>query len=226
VLNGDLAAAAQQSGSYAPGLQSRQVLSAAREAAIAAARQRLLCSKELGMGLAIDKAVTPWIAQNDARGRNAPYLGITPRLIAGAIALTLAMTAGCSSNSHNIAAAPPPAAANSWTAFSSNPQVVQILASSCFDCHSEAASAAWYVKIAPSYWWSGSARENLNFTAWQDYDEHRRNEEIQAIERVVNRGEMPPWDYTVFHPAAELSNQQKDLVSEWALSHVEALPAH
>jgi heme-binding protein len=178
------------------------------------------------MGLSADQAVGPGIAQNDARGGNPPYPGITPRLIAGAIALTLAMTVGCSSNSHNIEAAPLPAAANSWTAFSSNPQVVQILASSCFDCHSEAGTAAWYVKIAPSYWWSGSARENLNFTAWKDYDEHRRSEEIQAIGRVVNRGEMPPWDYTVFHPAAELSNQQKDLVSEWALSHVEALPAH
>ena len=80
--------------------------------------------------------------------------------------------------------------------------------------------------MSPSYWFSGSARENLNFTNWQDYDEQRRSEEIEAIGRVVNRGEMPPWDYTVFHPAAELSNEQKDLVSGWAASHVGALPAH
>jgi hypothetical protein len=145
-----------------------------------------------------------------------------------AIAITLALTSGCSSNSHRIdtPTLPPVATGNPWTAFSSNPQVAQILASSCFDCHSEAGTAAWYVKIAPSYWWSGSARENLNFTDWKDYDANRRSEEIKAIGRVVNRGEMPPWDYTVFHPAAELSNQQKDLVSEWAASNVEPLPAH
>lgn len=108
----------------------------------------------------------------------------------------------------------------------SNPQVAQILASSCFDCHSEEGTAAWYVKIAPSYWFSRSAKENLNFTDWQDYDADRKNHEIEAIGRVINRGEMPPWDYTVFHPAAELSNEQKDLVSEWAARHVEVLPAH
>ena len=80
--------------------------------------------------------------------------------------------------------------------------------------------------MAPSYWFSNSARADLNFTNWKDYDAHRRDAEIEAIGRVVNRGEMPPWDYTVFHPAAELSNEEKDLVSEWAASHADALPAH
>lgn len=143
--------------------------------------------------------------------------------------ITLAVTWGCSSNSHNGADAqsPPLAAANPWAVLSSNPQVVQILASSCFDCHSEAGTASWYVKIAPSYWFSRSAKENLNFTDWNDYDALRKSAEIKAIGRVVNRGEMPPWDYTVFHPAAELSNEQKDIVSQWATRNLEVvLPAH
>jgi hypothetical protein len=172
----------------------------------------------------LDSGGKSTIAKDDARSRNAPCPGIAQVLMAGAIAL--AMAGGCSSNSHNTSTAPLAAAPNPWSAFSSNPQVTQILASSCFDCHSEAGTAAWYVKIAPSYWWSGSARENLNFTDWKDYNATRRNEEIRAIGRSVNRGEMPPWDYTVFHPAAELSNAQKDLVSEWAASQMEALPAH
>jgi hypothetical protein len=178
---------------------------------------------------ALDRTgVKPTIAKNVARGRNAPCLGISPWLIAVAIAITLATIAGCSSNSHNIGDAGIPAAAapDPWAAIASNPQVAQILVSSCFDCHSEAGTAAWYVKMAPSYWFSGSARRNLDFTNWKDYDARRRNEEIEAIGRVVNRGEMPPWDYTVFHPAAELTNEQKDLVSEWAARHVEVLPAH
>lgn len=177
-------------------------------------------------GLGLHMAVEPTIAKNDARGRSAPSLLILKTLI------TVAMVAvvGCSSNSHSIAKAEAPlpevAASNPWTAFSSNPEVTQILASACFDCHSEEGRAAWYVKIAPSYWFSGSARENLNFTDWKDYDARRRKDEIEAIGRVVNRGEMPPWDYTVFHPAAELTNPQKDLVSEWAARQVETLPAH
>ncbi len=82
------------------------------------------------------------------------------------------------------------------------------------------------MKIAPSYWFSRSARENLNFTKWTDYDARRRSDEIEAIGRAVNRGEMPPWDYTVFRPGAELTNAQKDLVSEWAAHQAEALSAH
>jgi Haem-binding domain len=171
-------------------------------------------------------AVEPTIAKNAARGRSTPSLLISQTLIAVAMVAVV----GCSSNSHNItkAAAPLPEAAASSpaTAFSSNPQVTRILTSACFDCHSEEGRAAWYVKIAPSYWFSRSARENLNFTDWKDYDARRRKDEIEAIGRVVNRGEMPPWDYTVFHPAAELTNAQKDLVSEWAASRVETLPAH
>jgi mono/diheme cytochrome c family protein len=177
----------------------------------------------------LDTGARPTIAKDDARGRNAPCHRNSRWLIVGAIAIALATLAGCSSNSHKIDATPLPAAAvapDPWAVISSNPQVAQILASACSDCHSEEGRAAWYVKMAPSYWFSGSARRNLNFTNWKDYDEHRRNEAIEAIGRVVNRGEMPPWDYTVFHPAAELSNAQKDLVSEWAARHVEVLPAH
>ena len=147
-------------------------------------------------------------------------------------ALALAAIFGCASNSRDLSKVETPlppatiASPDPWTAFTSNPQVAQILASSCFDCHSEQHQASWYVKIAPSYWFSGSARKNLNFTHWRDYDDQQRNEEIAEIGRVVNRGEMPPWDYTVFHPAAELTNEQKDLVAEWAARHIELLPAH
>jgi hypothetical protein len=179
----------------------------------------------------LDARITPTVVRNDARGRNAPSRSILRLLFVEAIALAIAAAVGCSSNSHNFSTVETPfpatsAAPDPWTAFSSNPQVSQILAGSCFDCHSEQGGAAWYVKIAPSYWFKESARQNLNFTNWQDYDAERRGAEIEAIGRVVNRGEMPPWDYTVFHPAAELTNEQKDLVSEWAAQHVETLPAH
>jgi hypothetical protein len=155
--------------------------------------------------------------------------------MAAAIAVAIMTIAGCSSNSPrpSTAETPLPVAApaattapDPWSVFSSNPQVAQILSTSCFDCHSEQNNAHWYVKIAPSYWFSGSARKSLNFTEWNQYSEERRGDEIAEIGRVVNRGEMPPWDYTVFHRAAELTTDQKDTVNEWASRYAEALPAH
>lgn len=178
----------------------------------------------------MDTGVKPTIATNDAIGRSAPCPEISWQLAAVAIAISIAAIAGCSSNSHKLSTAATPipavAAPSRRAPFPWEPQVVQILASSCFDCHSEERTASWYVKIAPSYWFSGSARKNLNFSVWEDYDAHRRSEEIAAIGRVISRGEMPPWDYTVFHPAAELTNEQKDLMSEWATRYTEALSAH
>ena len=175
--------------------------------------------------------VGPTIAEDAASGLKAPPPWKLRRLITGALAITLALAAGCSSNSRSIGDAPVPVSASvtarkSRASFSSNPQVAQILTSSCFDCHSEEDTASWYVKFAPSYWFAGSARKNLNFTEWNDYDAQRKTKAIEAIGRVVTRGEMPPWDYTVFHPAAELSNQQKDMVSQWAARSTEVLPAH
>src|SRR5579863_8118401 len=129
----------------------------------------------LGEGLAADTGVRPTIARNAARGSNALRPAISPRVIAGAIAFVLATIAGCSNNTHNLGTAPlrRVAAADPWAAFSSNPRVGQILAGACFDCHSEQGTAAWYVRMAPSYWFSDSAREDLNFTDWKDYDAHR-----------------------------------------------------
>ena len=180
----------------------------------------------------VETRVKPLITGHDARGWSASSLGVSQRLIAGAIAITLAAGAGCSSNTHSLPAArassPTPQTTSlnsrSRTAISSNPEVKQILTSACFDCHSEEGNPAWYVKMAPSYWFAGSARDDLNFTDWNEYDEQRRSDSIEAISRTVTRGEMPPWTYTVFHPAAKLTNEQKDLVSEWA-GH-QAVPAH
>jgi hypothetical protein len=189
-------------------------------AAFAAVDHRLCCMVTVREGQAVDTVVKPTKAGGDANGPVTPGFRMMHRLIAGAIVVMLVLAAGCSSNSRSIGGALLP------TVILSNPQVAQILASSCFDCHSEERTAAWYVKFAPSYWFSRSARKNLNFTDWNDYDARRKTEAIEAIGRVVNRGEMPPWDYTVFHPAAELSNHQKDLVAEWAAHNMEVLPAH
>jgi hypothetical protein len=180
----------------------------------------------------VDKRIKSLIAWNDARGWNASGFGVSRPLIVGALAIALAVGAGCSSNSHSLPAAQASSPilkttshnSRSRTAISSNPEVKQILTSACFDCHSEEGNPAWYVKIAPAYWFADSARDDLNFTDWNEYDDQRRSDSIEAISRTVSRGEMPPWTYTVFHPAAKLTNEQKDLVSEWA-GH-QAVPAH
>ncbi len=105
----------------------------------------------------------------------------------------------------------------------SDPQVSQILSESCFDCHAATPASAWYVHLAPSHWFGGSARQALDFSRWNDYGAARRMDEIDAIARVVTRGQMPPFDYTLFHPAARLTNQQKDIINAWKMKETTSL---
>ncbi len=142
------------------------------------------------------------------------------------IVLAFAIAAGCSIRERNPAAAAIPPAADT-ASFTADPQVREIVTASCFDCHAEAAPSAWYVRVAPSYWFSDSARQALNFSQWGDYDAARQAREVVAIGRVVTRGQMPPWDYTVVHPAASLTNEQKDIVNSWTMRETTSLlPAH
>jgi Haem-binding domain len=158
-------------------------------------------------------------------------LGSRRTLVAGWLILGLAAgvaIAGCSSNSSNGDPPSPPniAQASPTYGFTSDARVQDIVSGACFDCHSHQGASSWVVVMAPSYWFGGSARRNLNFSEWDDYDAQRKAAAIAAIGRTVTRGEMPPWDYTVFHPAAELSNAQKDIVSDWALHESAAIAAH
>ncbi len=105
----------------------------------------------------------------------------------------------------------------------SDPQVRRILAESCFDCHADTPASAWYVHLAPSHWFGASARKALDFSKWNEYDAAQRTEEINTIARVVTRGQMPPFDYTLFHRAARLTNRQKDAINGWRMKKTSSL---
>jgi uncharacterized membrane protein len=133
----------------------------------------------------------------------------------------LGVAVGCASGQRAASAASIQSAVA--TGITSDPRVRQILAESCFDCHADTPASAWYVHLAPSHWFGGSARQALNFSRWNDYGTARRADEIDAIARVVTRGQMPPFDYTLFHPAARLTNQQKDLINAWKMKETTSL---
>jgi uncharacterized membrane protein len=155
-------------------------------------------------------------------GRDASAASCRWSLIAAtALAAMLGVAVGCASGQRATSAA----SVQSVTAagITSDPQVRQILAESCFDCHADTPASAWYVHLAPSHWFGSSARQALDFSRWNDYSAARRTDEIDAIARVVTRGQMPPFDYTLFHPAARLTNQQKDIINAWKMKQTTSL---
>jgi hypothetical protein len=131
--------------------------------------------------------------------------------------------AGCS-NSSSL----PPVAERSFATdtLTADLQVHEILANSCFDCHSDGGTVPWNAKLAPSYLFGAhKAQEELNFSNWPALGAKQRSAIAAEITSVVADGSMPPGDYDFFHPSAKLNDEQKSLVLQWARKQT-ALAAH
>ncbi len=91
-------------------------------------------------------------------------------------------------------------------------EVMYVLKTSCFDCHSNNTNYPWYAEIAPvSYWLDDHIRHgkgDLNFSDWED---HKMEEVIEMLEK----GEMPLDSYTWVHRDAILSEDQKSAFYDW-----------
>lgn len=78
----------------------------------------------------------------------------------------------------------------------------------CFDCHSNETVWPWYSNIAPVSWLVAGhtleGRDRLNFSDWQSGDI-----ELDELQRVFDRGEMPPSYYTMIHKAARLTDAER-----------------
>jgi hypothetical protein len=78
----------------------------------------------------------------------------------------------------------------------------------CFDCHSNETAWPWYSNVAPVSWLLQrhvtEGRERLNFSTWGT-----GRQEVDHAARLVQQGEMPPWDYQLLHPDARLSDTEK-----------------
>jgi hypothetical protein len=150
--------------------------------------------------------------------RNAPRrfapASILPVLLAACAAALLApLASGCSTRAESAASSREEAATETVAV---DPHVRDALERSCYDCHSDRGAPAWYAKLSFSYWFSGRARNALDFSVWPRYDGPKRAEELQAIAKTVREGEMPPWDYTLLLSSAKLSPDDKQAVVDWA----------
>ncbi|MFN8444665.1 MAG: heme-binding domain-containing protein [Caldilineaceae bacterium] len=100
----------------------------------------------------------------------------------------------------------------------SNPAVVQevkwdspatrdLAKRACFDCHSNETTWPWYSYVAPVSVRVANhvdeGRGRLNFSDWT-----QPNEDFDEIQKVLDRGEMPLWDYLLMHADAKLSAEE------------------
>ena len=98
---------------------------------------------------------------------------------------------------------PPVTAEPQWD----SPRTRELVARSCFDCHSNQSQRRWY-HVAPASWLVAhdvkEAREHLNFSEW---DREQRHAD-EAAEEVEER-EMPLKKYLAVHPEARSKTQSE-----------------
>ncbi len=89
-----------------------------------------------------------------------------------------------------------------------SPQTRDLVARACYDCHSNQTTWPWYSNIAPISWLIQhdveEGRSRLNFTEW-----NQPQRETEDAARQVQRGAMPQWYYTLLHPTANLTADEK-----------------
>jgi hypothetical protein len=96
-----------------------------------------------------------------------------------------------------------------------SPQTRELIRRACFDCHSNATTWPWYSNVAPVSWLLqrdvNGGRSHLNFTEWNLTQKHAKD-----VVAEVKGGDMPPWFYLPMHPAAKLTDSEKQALMDGA----------
>lgn len=103
---------------------------------------------------------------------------------------------------------PPAGASPAWD----SPRTLELARRACFDCHSNETKWPWYASIAPISWriqtHVNEGRGKLNLTAFDAASRKMTHAAGEASE-AVTKGEMPPSDYLLLHPEAQLTAAEK-----------------
>lgn len=102
------------------------------------------------------------------------------------------------------------------------PGLHDILVQKCYDCHSNNTRYPWYAHVQPIGWWLAAhvhdGKEELNFSEFRKYSDGRAEHKLEEIRDVAVDRAMPLKPYLIFHPDAELTDQEVEMIREWITS--------
>ncbi len=102
-------------------------------------------------------------------------------------------------------------------------EVMVVLKSACFDCHSNSTNYPWYAEIAPVSYWIDEhiehGKEELNFSNWAEYSVKRKDHKMEELIEEVKKKHMPLDSYTWIHSDANLTDAQITAVTSWAAQY-------
>lgn len=93
---------------------------------------------------------------------------------------------------------------------------------SCNDCHSNKTEYPWYSNVQPVAWWLDhhvdDGKKHLNFSEFTKKPLFVQNHKFEEIIEMVAEKEMPlpAYTYLGLHAEANLSDQQREMITDWA----------
>ena len=97
--------------------------------------------------------------------------------------------------------------------------VMAVLKTSCYDCHSNNTVYPWYAEIQPVTWWLNNhivdGKKDLNFSEFASYRIRRQYRKMEEVGELVKDDKMPISSYTLIHKDAVLNDQQKLILYNW-----------
>lgn len=108
------------------------------------------------------------------------------------------------------------------------PQEVEaILKPACYDCHSNQTRYPWYAEVQPVAFWLADhvneGKRKLNLSEFSNRSIAVQNHKFEEIIEVLNEKEMPLKSYTWTHGDAVLTQQQRQLLVDWAQTNMNTL---
>lgn len=112
-------------------------------------------------------------------------------------------------------------------ALNTDPHIMNVLKTSCYDCHSNETKYPWYHNVAPVSWMMSnniaSGRKALDFSNWANIDTKVKLERLQRAKQLVNIEMMPKSEYLLMHKKAALNSEEKKMLEQFFDSEIQNL---
>ena len=97
-----------------------------------------------------------------------------------------------------------------------SPATASLVTAACADCHSNKTVWPWYSNIAPMSWLIqrdvDEGRKRMNFSTGNI------DKVTQKAAGMISSQEMPPFQYTIMHPEARLTDEQRTALIQGLLA--------
>ncbi len=101
-------------------------------------------------------------------------------------------------------------------------EVKTIMDKACMDCHSDNTNYPTYNKIFPVSWFLYNhvfgGKKHLDFSEFSAYSTKKQAHKLEEVVEMIDKGEMPINSYLILHPEAELTKEEKSMITAWATS--------